>query len=380
MTSLRKCTNSVVVESLEGRRLLTTYSITDLGLDRGTSAGLDGTALTGVDINTKGAVAATGKSELVSINPDAVELLPKVSAPGFEDPLHVPGLTQSFSKGLNDKGDIVGQITDTKGTPHAFISQLGTGNVFAVTDLGVLPKLKGAIAYAINNKRQAVGSSGNLTGKESAFFWERNAKGKGVLTALPKLVKSLGFITTTSSIALAINDAGVIAGSAFGKDFQTHAVLWQRKGTKFSVVDIKPPGRIAGSQALAINTKGFVTGTFTSVSGFTPHGFVRGAFTPGKVTYKTINALAGFTTPVPEGINSKNVVVGHMDSATGGDAHAFMWKFAAGKATMIDLNTLLPDASGWVVTEATSINTAGQIVGIGKHNGSEATFILSPDA
>jgi hypothetical protein len=43
---------------------------------------------------------------------------------------------------------------------------------------------------------------------------------------------------------------------------------------------------------------------------------------------------------------------------------------------MIDLNSLLPDNSGWQLEDATAINNNGVIVGDGTYNGQERAFIL----
>ena len=59
----------------------------------------------------------------------------------------------------------------------------------------------------------------------------------------------------------------------------------------------------------------------------------------------------------------------------GGASHAFRWTQVGG---MIDLNTLLPSNSGWVLIEANDINDRGQITGFGLHNGLERAYRLNP--
>src|SRR5262249_48122237 len=56
---------------------------------------------------------------------------------------------------------------------------------------------------------------------------------------------------------------------------------------------------------------------------------------------------------------------------------AFLWS----DNTMIDLNTLLPEDSGWTLTKAAGINANGQIVGQGDHAGFSPfrAFLLSPE-
>ncbi len=373
-----------LLESLEGRRLFTTYTIADLGLDAGASFGVNdsfdannATANTGIDVNTKGAVSGTGPASLAL--PDLgnpTELIPNVGAPGFQSPLKVSNLGSSFSKG-NDKGDLVGEYEDSNFTQHAFFSQLGAGNTFTTTGLGTLPKLQGSIAYAVNNKRQVVGVSGTLGVAQNGFVWQKNAAGKGVLTALPKLAAHgpvPNFPTTCA--ALAINDAGVIVGRSSGADLVNHAVLWTKKGTKWSITNITPPGAI-DSEAVSINAKGFITGFYIGKDNHT-HGFVRGAFSPGKTSFKIIATPAGFATVMPASINSKNQVVGQLETS-GGTSTAFLWQLTGARATVTKLNNLLPANSGWNLDQAMSINTKGQIVGLGRHNtGEDFGFLLSP--
>jgi probable HAF family extracellular repeat protein len=45
---------------------------------------------------------------------------------------------------------------------------------------------------------------------------------------------------------------------------------------------------------------------------------------------------------------------------------------------MQDLNSLIPANSGWTLIEANAINTSGQIVGYGNHNGFNHAFLLTP--
>jgi probable HAF family extracellular repeat protein len=64
-------------------------------------------------------------------------------------------------------------------------------------------------------------------------------------------------------------------------------------------------------------------------------------------------------------------------AAKGGQSlnyHAFV--ISAGK--MVDLNTLIPAKSGWVLQTATGINDAGQIVGYGTFKKQTRGFLLTP--
>jgi probable HAF family extracellular repeat protein len=46
--------------------------------------------------------------------------------------------------------------------------------------------------------------------------------------------------------------------------------------------------------------------------------------------------------------------------------------------TAVDLNSQIPPGSEWRLGVATAINDAGQIVGVGRHDGLQHAFLLEP--
>lgn len=54
--------------------------------------------------------------------------------------------------------------------------------------------------------------------------------------------------------------------------------------------------------------------------------------------------------------------------------HAFLFD----QGEMLDLNTLIPSDSGWILIDANGINNQGQIIGVGKHQGNRRAFLLTP--
>ena len=52
--------------------------------------------------------------------------------------------------------------------------------------------------------------------------------------------------------------------------------------------------------------------------------------------------------------------------------------FLVPNGTMVNLNTLLPAGSGWVLQRPINISDAGEIVGVGTFNGSPSAFKLTP--
>ena len=72
------------------------------------------------------------------------------------------------------------------------------------------------------------------------------------------------------------------------------------------------------------------------------------------------------------GINDRGQVVGYSVTSSS-DPHAFLWD-----GVMKDLNSLIPENSGWVLTEAMDINNKGQILGTGRFHGHTRAFLLTP--
>ncbi len=76
----------------------------------------------------------------------------------------------------------------------------------------------------------------------------------------------------------------------------------------------------------------------------------------------------------PYRVNSSHIAVGL--EMVEGKEHAAAWQ--AGGVT--DLNSLLPKGSGWVLNRAVAINDAGDIAGIGHHEGQLRAFLLEAGA
>jgi len=74
------------------------------------------------------------------------------------------------------------------------------------------------------------------------------------------------------------------------------------------------------------------------------------------------------------GVNSLGEVVGYAQNQS---LTSRAFKYVPGEGgTMIDLNTLLPPNSPWVLTKAQSINEVGVIVGYGTYSGRDTCWIL----
>jgi probable HAF family extracellular repeat protein len=242
----------------------------------------------------------------------------------------LPGGNNAQAYGLNNFGQVVGfsetgiqDSTCTTSIPGQVLRYQPviwepTGQI---RKLGMLPGDTVGFAFGINNKGQAVGSSGLCSN-----------------TGLPPVAPN-----------------GV------------HAVLWEKDGTP---VDLGSLGGVPGNVAGNINDLGQVAGTSTLADG-TVHTFVW-----TKATHMhDIGALPGaFVTVAPccNTLNNLGEVVGFSIDDSG--IRAFVWK----DSVMTDLNDLIPADSGWFLLVAQSLNDAGEIVGQGVINDELHSFLATP--
>ena len=135
---------------------------------------------------------------------------------GMRDLGTLAGGTVSTARGINDRGDVVGESTLPRIGPneperHAFLWTPSEG----MQDLGTLgPGLTSSIAFDINNARQVVGRAFSANQQISpptdpeyfsrAFLW---APGSGM--------QDLGDLSGGHSVAYAINDAGQVVGRSW---------------------------------------------------------------------------------------------------------------------------------------------------------------------
>ena len=156
--------------------------------------------------------------------------------------------------------------------------------------------------------------------------------------------------------AYAINNSGQITGS---NDFAsgTHAVLYSN-GQKQDLGTL-PGGQ--GSIAFAINNAGEVTGISYNSSGAVN---VNHAFVYANGHIQDLGTLGGYIS-VGLGINDAGEIVGASSFGTEfGSVHAFTYL----NGQMQDLNSLIDPALNLTLTNATAINSSGDIVADGYDN------------
>lgn len=293
------------------------------------------------------------------------------------------------AKVMNDLGYAVGMLSTSTPDPytpncffdcqvdHAFLRQFGK-----TIDLGALAPGLSSFAYGINDRGEVVGESQNGGIDLATGFWI--ARGfewrNGKMTELDTL-------GGTQSLAAAINNRGLIAGTSLssdpdpftgmavqncrwtpnlssacsGADFGINALFVPTSTTARAVLWNRGVARDLGtlggpdSTAISINFRGQVIGW--SYTSFTPnasgvpdvHPFV---WENGKMT--DLGSLGG-SVAVPSFINQYGMITGA--SNTEGDAalHAFVWSRNKG---MQDIGTL-----GGTYAHPDWINDRGDVVG-----------------
>jgi probable HAF family extracellular repeat protein len=304
------------------------------------------------------------------------------------------GGTQSAAYGINQSGQVVGYAFNAAGKRRAFLYTNGQ-----MQDLGTLGG-QTAEAYAVNDAGKVVGYSG-INGFEDAraFFYDgvtmRNlgvyeptgnvdlsyAFGINNSNQIVGLTSVVGgrvpFLYQNNSMTIIgspfafdsaydINNAGKIVGNEYVGDGITKSYIINSDNSNPVLIETLG-GR--ASHARAINNNNQVVGSSDySVNNIFQHAFL---YSNGQL--RDIN---GFNAPqsFAYDINDAGSIVGNINLTTFGDPRAFVHD----GTTMRNLNSLIPQNSGWILQEARGINNAGQIVGRGTFNNQLRAFLLTP--
>lgn len=296
------------------------------------------------------------------------------------------GGKNSVGNGINSQGQVVGWANVPGAGTEAF---LWDGSV--LKDLGTLGGASSS-AIGINDAGQVAGTSVNGVGLNEAFLSENG------------ILQGLGDLGGGDSQAMAINQAGSVAGESSYAPFEVHGFLYRTNqmvdlgtlgGAYSSVYALNNLDMVVGqsadtngndhaflyvsgemrdlgamglvfSCAVGINDRGEVIGTASSANYSETHGFV---YAKGVMT--DLGTLGGPDIE-PYAINNAGQIVGYGLTADW-NQRAFLWQ----NGSLLDLNTLLPPNSGWVLQDAVFINDSGQIVGSGKLNGADTWYLLN---
>ncbi len=325
------------------------YTVTDIGSLVGTADGqYDSlTAVTPAKVNEEGDIvanAAAGDDTFWSIAFTNID--GKARKLGQEKSF-------SFAYDLNEAGEIVGFVTTLDDSGYEHLQAV----VWRERHLVKLPALDGdySLANAINEDGDIAGTSSSAPGTDSpkhAVIWHGDAP------------TDLGTLGGKDSRAFDLNDEGLIVGMSLVSDRAGgRPVVWEDG----SIEELEVPDGLRGG-AEAINNSGTIAGNAFDES----FNFFAVRWTDKKL--EMLPPLIDGGTSLAVDINSAGIVVGWARSDSGADVGVF-WD----ADTVVDLNTLIPVDSGWLVLRAQAINDSGQILAISTgDDGFQHGLLLDP--
>ncbi len=340
----RRPRSSPSLEPLEDRRLLS-YTITNLG-------SLGGTVSVPVNLNNHGEVVG------FSYTADNATAHAFLYRHGRMTDLGTLGGTTSGATGINDKGVVVGMSNVVPGNEQVDAFREKDGKL---TDLGPLNSnfvVSGVVS---------INADGVVSGVSSGYDASIDRRGTDI---------ELGSLDGLGSVALDLNDSGQVVGfsaaasrpAANGSSLPSlivHAFLYSH-GTMHDL------GTLGGTNSAAnsINDRGAVVGSSDTANDAARHAFL---YSHGRMT--DLGTLGGRDS-VAAAINDKGAVVGSSLTSTSA-THGFIDRHGR----MVDLNSVIPVESGFVIVGADDINNRGQIVAQGYETSSptnHVALLLSP--
>lgn len=273
---------------------------------------------------------------------------------------------EGMARAINDSGTVVGET----GSDAASSTGVGNGIAFmysggVYTSLGTLGGTTSG-AWGINNSGTIVGMSN--VGDDPANVLKAHAfkYAGGVMTDLG--TNSPGGY----SRAHAINAAGEIVGRGSVGTFAGSDKFMAYWDSTNSLTIVSGPSNY--STAYDINNNGIIVGNGRTL---TSGNDQRAMWWDENGVIHTLDPFAGGNRSQFWALNDDGFMVGYArDGTTAADNRAMI---SYDGLTMIDLNTLVVDLTGWdTLTEAYDINGSGQIVGIGTlSNGQQGAFMLT---
>ncbi len=304
-------------------------------------------------------VSDLGTGQFTSLNDQgqAVGTTPSNGRDPVSGLLYSDGKVTNFGtgfvpQGINNSGKMVGTATD--GNSSSVVVRDAAGNTQR------LGPISGAARLGINDSSQVVKSDYS----ETRIY---SGNGQTVVTygSNPSPAGSGSRAKVTLSAA-GISDSGSITGTA------SHAGVPQQLF-------------YAGSDGIAHLLYSFVIPQTTLGTAITPNGQILGLISgPGEGGYFIYAPDHGTLSKLPSiegafrGINNSGFAVGSAQDQQTGRTGGIVWD----GHSVIDLNTLIPPASGIRIDDAIAINGSGQVLALGwpsgHSDGFECTFLLTP--
>jgi CSLREA domain-containing protein len=353
------------------------YAITDLG------ALTPGPVSIGWDVNSAGQV--TGWSSAVT----STNFKPFFYSNGTLTSLTPLGTgTNALAIAISDSGRVVGYSELTPQGPNG--SFTGQVHGFFSDNAGVLKEI-GALggsnsqAWGVNDNGAVVGQAQDASLQARPFLW-RDTNNDGVWQANEMI--NLGAIAgTTFGRGFSVSNNNIVVGnSTDGATGFVLATMWKDDngngiGDAGELRDLRNLGG-SNANASGVNDNGYVCGT-SETTGLASNGlplqrgFIwhddngNGVSDPGEM--KNLGTLGGEFSSVLR-MNQSNEIIGWSDAVGINTARAIRYK----NNFMLDLNSAIPQNSGWVLTEARGISDNGKITGYGTINGTQHAYVLTP--
>ncbi len=260
---------------------------------------------------------------------------------------YVPGLesVMSAAQAINSYGDLTGYAITAEGL-RAFRYSDGAGVQF------IQPMAGGS--YTIG---MAINASGEVAGYGDTADGLRGFRAPAGLPA-----QTLPTLGGSFVLACGINDDGQVVGSADTADFVQHTF---RANPDNTVIHF---GGFAGASSMsggcAIDNTGRVAGQASTDTGASHASLYNGSLADLD-TFGSSSSNADAT--------ANGVTVGFYIAADGSPR-----AFVNTAGSTVDLNTRIPADSGWTLTQAHGVSTAGHIVGEGTLNGQTRAYRLTP--
>ena len=200
------------------------------------------------DLNDRGQLV--GISSTTNPNPSAAGDTSGFlrDARGRYTTIQVPGATQTQTRGINNRGQVVGEYTDTAGGFHGFLWDKGR---VVTLDRGPADAVLCCSALDINDRGQIVAAYLDAAGAIKGVLLDR---GRAVTIAAPAI---------PSTIPTAINNRGRIVGvTSTGPGQEPHGFLL-RDGAGGPLTPIDVPGA-PGTSPTGINDAGVIVGVYTN--------------------------------------------------------------------------------------------------------------------
>jgi probable HAF family extracellular repeat protein len=259
----------------------------------------------------------------------------------------------SWATDINNSSQVVGFAPQSP-LPAAFIWD----SVAGLQYLGTLPGGTNSGAEGINDLGQVVGYSNSAETEDRAFVWDNT----GGMQSLGTL-----YSTDTQSFAVDINNSGTVVGFS-GTEFW-RSFIWT---SSIGMVDLGLPRGYTSTRAEAINDEGMVVGYV--LSGHSESSS-RAFLWTNQQGIRLLRMVKDGIGHRAHAINNQGQIVGEGASLEDANQYRALYWF---HGQLLDLNTLLPADSGWILRSATGINDLGQIVGTGAYQDQTRAFILSP--